>query len=92
MTRALTNSILPGIRRKVILEIAQESGMKLEQRAFSVEEAKAADEAFISSATTLVLAVVRIDGQVVGNGKPGPVAKRLRELYVNSLLAEAAQK
>lgn len=92
ITRALTHSILPGIRRKVILEIAQESGMKLEQRAFSVEEAKAADEAFISSATTLVLAVVSIDGQVVGSGKPGPVAKRLRELYVNSLLAEAAKK
>jgi D-alanine transaminase len=92
ITRALSTSILPGIRRRVILQLAEENGLQLEQRAFSLHEAMQADEAFLSSATTLVLPVVTIDGKPVGSGSPGPVAMRLRELYIRSLLAEAAQK
>lgn len=92
ITRELSTSILPGIRRKVILQMAQENGLTLEQRAFTLDEAKAADEAFLSSATTLVLPIVSIDGQPVGSGKPGAVTQRLRKLYVEALLAEATAK
>jgi D-alanine transaminase len=92
ITRELSTSILPGIRRKVILQLAHQNGMTLEQRAFSLDEAKSADEAFLSSATTLVLPVVSIDRQPVGNGKPGAVTQRLRKLYVEALLAEATGK
>lgn len=92
ITRALSNAILPGIRRRVIIELTEKEGLLLEQRPFSVEEAHHADEAFLSNASSLVLPVVSVDGQVVGNGKPGPVTQRLRELYIATLLAEAARK
>ena len=92
ITRALSNTILPGIRRRVILELINQHGMALEQRPFSVEEALHADEAFLSSATTLVLPVTHVDGTAIGDGRPGEIAARLRELYVASLLAEAGGK
>ncbi|ALO47500.1 D-amino-acid transaminase [Pseudohongiella spirulinae] len=92
ITRALSNAILPGIRRRVIIELTEKEGLVLEQRPFSVEEAHHADEAFLSSATTLVLPVVLVDGQAVGDGKPGAITQRLRELYIATLLAEAARK
>lgn len=91
ITRELSNSILPGIRRRTLLEIAKENDLTFDERAFSVEEALSADEAFISSATTLALPVVSIDGNVVANGLPGPITTQLRELYKNRLIAEAAQ-
>ena len=90
ITRELSNSILPGIRRRTMLEIAKENNLAFEERAFSVDEALSADEAFISSATTLALPVVSIDGKPIANGVPGPITTRLRELYKNKLLAEAA--
>ncbi len=90
ITRALSTSILPGIRRKVILQMANEHGIALVERPFTVAEALAADEAFLSSATTLVMPVVSIDGQSVAEGRPGPVAQRLRALYVEMILQEAA--
>ena len=89
ITRELSNSILPGIRRRTMLEIAKENNLAFEERAFSVDEALSADEAFISSATTLALPVVSIDGKPIANGVPGPITTRLRELYKNKLLAEA---
>lgn len=92
ITRALSNAILPGIRRRVILELAELAGVTLVERSFSLEEALAADEAFISSATTLVMPVVSIDGKVIADGKPGPLTQKLRSLYIKSLLAEAASK
>ncbi|MEX0738924.1 MAG: D-amino-acid transaminase [Pseudohongiella sp.] len=92
ITRALSNAILPGIRRRVILELAGQTDMTLVERSFSLEEAMAADEAFLSSATTLVLPVVSIDGKDIADGKPGPVTSKLRRLYIESLLAEAAGK
>jgi D-alanine transaminase len=92
ITRALSNSILPGIRRRVLVEMAEQGGFKLEQRAFSIEEAKCADEAFLSNASSLVLPVVSVDGHTIGNGKPGPVTKDLRARYIAALLAEAASK
>ncbi|HDZ08876.1 D-amino-acid transaminase [Pseudohongiella sp.] len=92
ITRALSNAILPGIRRRVILELAELASVTLVERSFSLEEALAADEAFISSATTLVMPVVSIDGKVIADGKPGPLTQKLRSLYIESLLAEAASK
>jgi D-alanine transaminase len=92
ITRALSNSILPGIRRRVLVEMAEQGGFKLEQRAFSIEEAKSADEAFLSNASSLVLPIVSVDGNPIGNGKPGPVTRDLRARYIAALLAEAASK
>ncbi len=90
ITRALSTSILPGIRRKVILQMAREHGIALVERPFTVAEALAADEAFLSSATTLVMPVVSIDGQPVADGRPGPVTQRMRAMYVEMILQEAA--
>ncbi|GJM13669.1 MAG: D-amino acid aminotransferase [Pseudohongiella sp.] len=89
ITRPLSNLILPGIRRRTLLEIAEKEGMELEQRLFSIEEAVEADEAFISSATTIVLPVVSIDGETIADGKPGEVTTKLRKLYIERLLEEA---
>lgn len=92
ITRALSNAILPGIRRRVIVQKAKEQGIKLEERAFSLEEAYAADEAFLSSATTLVLPVVQIDGKPIADGRPGPLTRQLRSIYIKALQDEAAGK
>ena len=78
VTRPATRGILRGITREVVCEVAARQGVPLEERSFSVAEAKAAREAFITAATTLVMPVVRIDGDVVGNGRPGPVTQALR--------------
>jgi D-alanine transaminase len=92
ITRALTNSILPGIRRRVLVEMAEYGGFKLEQRPFSITEAINADEAFLSNASSLVLPIVSVDGNVIGNGKPGPLTRDLRARYIAALLAEASSK
>ncbi|MEZ5932971.1 MAG: D-amino-acid transaminase [Alphaproteobacteria bacterium] len=83
-TRHLSNDILPGCTRKALLALAAESGVRIEERPFSPEEAKAADEAFITSATNLVMPVVAIDETTIGDGQPGPVTRRLRELYIDA--------
>ncbi len=82
VTRHLGNQILHGITRAAVLRFARETQMEIEERAFTIEEAKTADEAFITSASTFVMPVVEIDGQTLGDGGPGPVAKRLREVYL----------
>lgn len=89
VTRPLSNEVLPGIRRRTLLELAEAAGVAVELRPFTVAEAQAADEAFISSASTIVLGVVSIDGKRVGDGAPGPVTMRLRGLYRDRMLAEA---
>lgn len=89
ITRPLSNFILPGIRRRTLLEIATQQGIEIVERPFTVAEALAADEAFISSATTLVMPVVIIDGESIGDGNPGPLTLRLRRLYKERMLAEA---
>ncbi|MFV0335278.1 MAG: D-amino-acid transaminase [Tropicimonas sp.] len=83
ITRQLGNEILHGITRAAVLRFAREAQMVVEERAFTIAEAHEADEAFITSASTFVLPVVSIDGQAVGTGKPGPVAARLREIYLD---------
>jgi D-alanine transaminase len=62
--------------------VAREAGISTEERAFTVEEAQSAREAFYTGATSFVVPVVTIDGRAVGDGKPGPIARRIRELYV----------
>lgn len=89
ITRPLSNWILPGIRRRTLLEIAKQAGIEVEERPFTITEALAADEAFVSSATTIVTAVISIDGNKIANGVPGPVTMRLRELYIKRMLLEA---
>ena len=86
ITRPLSNAILPGIRRRLLLELANEHNIEIEERPFSVEEALNADEAFLSSATTFVLPIVQIDGKSIGDGNPGPIFKKMREMYIKSAL------
>jgi D-alanine transaminase len=83
VTRHLGNEILHGITRAAVLRFAREAQMEVEERPFTIDEAKEADEAFITSASTFVMPVVSIDGAMIGNGAPGPVAKRLREIYLD---------
>jgi D-alanine transaminase len=82
VTRPDSHTVLPGCTGAAVRALAAEQGLRLERRAFSVAEALAAKEAFITSASTFVAPVVEIDGQAVGGGKPGPVAGRLRALYI----------
>lgn len=89
ITRPLSNEILPGIRRRTLLELCQAEGITLEQRLFTLEEALDADEAFISSATTIVHPVISIDGQAIATGRPGPITQKLRTLYIQRLRNEA---
>ena len=83
ITRHLGNEILAGITRAAVLRFAREAQMEVEERSFSIDEAKAADEAFVTSATTFVMPVVEVDGAQIGDGTPGNVAKRLREIYLD---------
>jgi D-alanine transaminase len=89
ITRGLSNAILHGITRASVLDIAEQAGIPFEERAFTPDEAKNAAEAFITSATNFVLPVTTIDGQPVGDGKPGAFTLRLRELYIKQKLADA---
>ncbi|MGC2778854.1 MAG: D-amino-acid transaminase [Bradyrhizobium sp.] len=89
VTRPNSNAILPGCTRKAVVKLAEERQLKVEERLFTVEEALAAKEAFITSASSFVQPVVAIDGKAVGDGKPGPVAARLREIYVDFARATA---
>ncbi|MFC3169509.1 D-amino-acid transaminase [Paracoccus fontiphilus] len=82
VTRALSNDILHGITRAAVLRFAAEAQMQVEERSFTIDEAQAADEAFITSASAFVMPVVEIDGAAVGTGQVGPVATRLREIYL----------
>lgn len=82
VTRPLSSDILSGITRAAVLRFAGEARMEVDERPFTLDEAKAADEAFITSASTFVMPVVEIDGIALGDGSPGPVATRLREIYL----------
>lgn len=86
VTRALSNAILHGITRAAILRGAAEAGLTVEERPFTVAEAQGAREAFITSAGAFVTPVVEIDGAQVGGGQPGPIARRLRALYLEEAL------
>ncbi|MFV2001613.1 MAG: D-amino-acid transaminase [Paracoccaceae bacterium] len=85
ITRHLSSEILHGITRAAVLRFAREAQMEVEERAFSIAEAISADEAFITSASSFVMPVVEIDGSKLGDGTPGPVATRLREIYLEEV-------
>ena len=89
VTRPLSNDILHGITRKAVLRLAEEAQMKIEERLFTIDEAKEADEAFTTSASAFVMPVVEVDGVALGDGTPGPIAKRLREIYLEESRALA---
>ncbi|MFP1805653.1 D-amino-acid transaminase [Lonsdalea quercina] len=86
-TRALSHALLPGITRGSLLALLKAQGLRFEERAFALDEVKQAAEAFITSSTSFVYPVVKLDGQPVGNGKPGPLAPRLRRLYIDHALS-----
>lgn len=81
VTRPADHGILRGITRTTIFDVAAKLGLKIEERGFSVAEAKEAREAFISSATTIAMPVVAIDGQTVANGHPGSITLSLRQAF-----------
>lgn len=81
VTRPAEHGILRGITRTTLLDVAAKLGLRVEERGFTVAEAKAAREAFISSATTIAMPVVAIDGAPVANGHPGSVVLSLRQAF-----------
>ncbi len=88
VTRDTGQAILNGVTRLAVLRIAKEVGLAFAERAFSVGEAQGAREAFLTSSTSMVLPVTRIDDRPVGDGRPGPVSVRLRSVY-SGYMAEA---
>jgi D-alanine transaminase len=85
ITRQLSHDILHGITRTAVLRFAREAQMEVEERPFTIAEAQGADEAFITSANAFVTPVIEIDGTPVGHGKAGPLALRLREIYLEEM-------
>ncbi len=87
VTRDLSNALLHGITRGSILHLARKADLKVEERAFTPEEAKAASEAFVTSATSFVTSVVKMDGDTIGNGEVGPISRRLLDIYIREQLS-----
>jgi D-alanine transaminase len=81
-TRDTNANILRGVTRKVLLALTEQAGIEVSQRPFTVAEAKAAKEAFLTAASNFVMPIVEIDGVAVGDGRPGPISQKLRALYV----------
>lgn len=90
ITRPLSNRILAGVTRRSLFRLAKEHGVEIEERAFAVEEAYGADEAFLTSASNFVLPIVEIDGRRIGGGQPGPVTRQLRQLFLD--MAQASRE
>ena len=82
ITRGLSNAILAGCTRRSLFRLAKEHGVEIEERSFTPAEAYAADEAFLTSASQFVMPIVEIDGHRIGGGQPGPVVRKLRELFL----------
>jgi len=89
VTRELSQALLPGVTRRSVLDIARDAGIKVIERCFTLNEAKEAQEAFISSATNFVLPVVKIDGHPIADGRVGEMTKKLRKLYIENRVATA---
>ena len=90
VTRHIGNQILNGITRRAVMALAEKHSYRIEERLFTVEECHNAAEAFVTSATMFVQAVVKIDDAVIGDGKPGTISNQLREAYIAEALAEVA--
>lgn len=86
VTRPNSQTILPGCTRRALLRLCAEKDIRLEERAFSPEEAYQAAEAFLTSASSFVMPVVRIDDRMIGAGMPGPLTRRLQKIYLDTAL------
>ncbi len=82
ITRPLSNRILAGCTRRALIRLSQEHGVEIEERLFTPQEAYDADEAFLTSASQFVMPITEIDGKRIGGGQPGPVTRKLRELFL----------
>lgn len=91
VTRPLSNAILPGITRETVLDLLAAANLKLEERAFTVAEAKAASEAFTSSAGAIIAPVLTLDDTLIGSGKPGPVTRAVQRAYYEYIGADVAR-
>lgn len=89
VTRPLSNDILPGITRWSLLSLAAAHEIEIDERRFTLEEAYAADEAFITAASTYVCPVVAIDDRLIGDGTVGPLVRRLQQVYIEHARATA---
>ena len=89
ITRPLSNDILHGCTRKALLKILEDGDIGLDERLYTLDEAHSADEAFITGASTFVCPVVQIDDAVLGTGKPGPVTRRLQDIYMDFIHKDA---
>lgn len=89
VTRPLSNHILAGVTRAALLALAAENAVRIEERLYTIEQAYEADEAFITGASTYVCPVVRIDDRTIGDGRPGPVVRRLQEIYLDFIRKNA---
>jgi len=90
VTRSASTAILNGITRVAVIELAREEGLQFVERAFTLAEAKAAREAFVTSTSSFVMPVTQIDDAVIANGKAGSISRRLRERYLARMAATAA--
>jgi D-alanine transaminase len=91
VTRALSNSILAGVTRHALFDTLGQQGRKISERSFTLEEAKAAAEAFTTAATGLVTPVIEIDGVKLGSGKPGPVTRGVQKIYYTAIGADVSK-
>ena len=83
----MSNDILPGVTRRALVSLCASTGLRLAENKFTLDEALNADEAFISGASSYVLPVVQIDDRGIGDGKPGALTRRLREIYLENARA-----
>ncbi len=83
ITRPLSNDILPGITRRGLLALARDRDLAVQERHFTLEQTYTAEEAFITGASTYVCPVIAIDGHAIGDGTPGPLVRRLQEIYLD---------
>ena len=88
VTRALSSAILPGITRQSLLELLQDKGLHIEERSFTVAEAKTASEAFTSSAGAMIAPVTKLDDTLIGTGTPGPVTRAVQRAYYEHIGAD----
>ncbi len=91
ITRHLNNDILSGITRRAVLQLAENKKLQVFERPFTVSEAYQAQEAFITSASLLVQPVIKIDDVSLGDGKPGPMTRALREMYISMALKQVSE-
>lgn len=91
VTRNLSQALLPGITRQTLIRTLQADGLKIEERAFTVAEAKAAAEAFTSSSGTVIAPILKLDDTIIGTGKPGPITRTVQRTYYTYIGADIAQ-